>query len=222
MKQKLLLLLMVAWLPMIAFCRVSIVQSDGIWYSLDDIAQIAKVLVPQDGKGYSGDRKIPDFIETGYPVILYPVTAIEESAFKDCKELTSLIIGNRVETIEMAAFEGCNNLEAITIGSSVNYIGQDAFEGCEKLTYVEITDLASWCNIHVEVRLFLDRPASISNPLYYSHHLFHKGGKVSDLVIPDGVTSISSYAFTGCYSLHSVTIPNSVTSINDDAFSDCI
>ena len=39
--------------------------------------------------------------------------------------------------------------------------------------------------------------------------------------IPNGVTSISSYAFTGCTSLTSITIPDSVTSIGNYAFENC-
>ncbi len=46
-------------------------------------------------------------------------------------------------------------------------------------------------------------------------------GKDSDVVIPDGVTSISWRAFEGCSSLTSVTIPDSVTSIGDCAFFRC-
>ncbi len=46
-------------------------------------------------------------------------------------------------------------------------------------------------------------------------------GKDSDVVIPDGVTSISWRAFEGCSSLTSVTIPESVTTIGARAFSDC-
>ena len=40
-------------------------------------------------------------------------------------------------------------------------------------------------------------------------------------VIPNDVTSIGDYAFSGCSDLTSVTIPNSVISINEAAFSDC-
>ena len=42
-----------------------------------------------------------------------------------------------------------------------------------------------------------------------------------ELIIPNGVTSIGSFAFSGCTSLTSATIPDSVTSIGSDAFSDC-
>ena len=40
-------------------------------------------------------------------------------------------------------------------------------------------------------------------------------------IIPNSVTSIGDWAFSGCDSLQSVTIPNSVTSIGDHAFLLC-
>ena len=45
--------------------------------------------------------------------------------------------------------------------------------------------------------------------------------KIMAVEIPDGVTSISSYAFNNCSNLTSVVIPDSVTSIGDHAFYDC-
>ena len=42
-----------------------------------------------------------------------------------------------------------------------------------------------------------------------------------EITIPDGVTSIGSYAFSGCTSLKEITIPNSVTSIGGSAFNGC-
>ena len=48
-----------------------------------------------------------------------------------------------------------------------------------------------------------------------------KDKTVTDITIPDYVTSIGSYAFYGCSSLTSVTIPDSVTSIGYSAFDGC-
>ena len=41
-------------------------------------------------------------------------------------------------------------------------------------------------------------------------------------IIPQGVTKIEYRAFSGCYNLTDITIPESVTSIGDYAFGYCI
>ena len=46
-------------------------------------------------------------------------------------------------------------------------------------------------------------------------------GKISTVVIGDGVTNIGSYAFSHCYGLTSIIIPNNVTSIGDYVFYGC-
>ena len=47
------------------------------------------------------------------------------------------------------------------------------------------------------------------------------GSEIKDLVIPDGVSSISRMAFRGCRGLTSLSIPNSVTNIAQLAFYEC-
>ncbi|MBR5638301.1 MAG: leucine-rich repeat protein, partial [Muribaculaceae bacterium] len=101
---------------------------------------------------------------------------------------------------------------SITIPKSVTHIGLWAFDACNDLTQVNITDLTAWCNIDFE--------GSNSNPLAKANNLFVNGNKVTNLVIPNSVTTINNYAFNGC-SMNSVTIPSTVTSIGDNAFRNC-
>tara|TARA_B110000014_G_scaffold132099_1_gene91212 strand:+ start:148 stop:720 length:573 start_codon:yes stop_codon:yes gene_type:complete len=61
------------------------------------------------------------------------VTSIENMAFRNCSNLTSVIIGNKVTSIGRWAFKDCLNLTNITIPDSVTQIGSRAFSGCINL-----------------------------------------------------------------------------------------
>ena len=141
------------------------------------------------------------------------VTSIGYGAFEDCTSLTGVTIGNGVTSIGAEAFFSCDSLTGVTIGDSVTSIGEDAFSYCESLTSVYITDMAAWCAI--------DFGAPDANPLSHAQNLYLNGEHVTDLVIPDGVTSIEERAFAYCNSLTSVAIGDSVTSIGAYAFYDC-
>ena len=143
------------------------------------------------------------------------VTKIGLSTFDNCDSLTSVTIGNGVTSIGNSAFYDCTSLTSVTIGKSVTTIEHDAFRDCDSLTRVDITDIEAWCKISFGNVYF-------SNPLYYAHNLYLNGELVTDLVIPDSVTSIEAGAFIGCNKLTSVTIPDSVTKIGGRAFEYCI
>lgn len=138
-----------------------------------------------------------------------PVVRIDDSAFGGCGLLTSVTIPDGVTSIGKRAFSGCSSLTSVTIGSGITSISASAFLGCDLLTDIYITDIAAWCGIEFGDAL------SDSAKLYLNNEL------VTDLVIPDGVTSIGDYAFSGFTSITSVTIPDSVTSIGRGTFSGC-
>lgn len=193
----------------------SIIIPDGVIsignYAFEDCSGLTSVNIP-DGVTSIGDYVFAHC--TGLASVIIPngVTSIGWQAFNDCA-LTSIIIPNGVITIDDMAFVNCTDLTSVTIGNGVTSIGGSAFEGCTSLTEVNISDMATWCNIDFE--------DSFSNPLLYAHNLFLNGEEVKDLAIPDGVTSIGKYAFNNCSNLTSATIPEGVTTIGDWAFREC-
>ena len=111
------------------------------------------------------------------------------------------------------AFYNCSMLTSVTIGNGVRSIGNCAFSDCTGLTAVYITDLAAWCGVSFD--------GGAANPLSYAHNLYLNNKLVTKLIIPDSVTRIGGYAFSGCTGLTSITIPDSVTNIGGSAFYNC-
>jgi len=111
------------------------------------------------------------------------------------------------------AFEKCVKIESITLPNSITKIGEMAFYDCYALTGVYVEDITAWCKI--------DFKDSWSNPLCYAGKLYVNNELVTDLVIPEGVTSIKDYTFYNCNNLTSITLPESVKSIGNSAFYDC-
>ncbi len=195
---RLALLAIVAMLPQMASAHDFVVG--GIYYNINGnnaTVTYKGTSYNEYSDEYTGTVNIPSTVT--YNGTTYSVTAI----------------GSR-------AFSGCTGLTSVAIPNSVTSIGSSAFSGCTGLTSVNISNLAAWCNIDFIVNYNNDYVInSTSNPLSYAHNLYLNGNKVTNLVIPNLVTTIKPAAFYGCSGLTSVTIHNSVTSIGEGAFSGC-
>ena len=215
MKTKLFTLLL-AVAASVGTIYASYKKVNGIWYEFDSSTKTATVTYEGSdydsySNEYTGSVVIPASVT--YNDEEYSVTSIGERAFSGCTGLTSLTIGNSVTSIGIGAFSSCRGLTSVTIGNSVTSIGDYAFYNCSGLTSVHISDIAAWCAISFA--------SSDANPLHYARNLYFNDELITNLVIPDNVTSIGDGAFRNCRSLTSVTIPNSVTSIGNDAFYNC-
>ena len=159
-------------------------EIDGIFYRING----DHAIVTPSIYSYNGDVTIPATIS--HNGIVYPVTAIDAIAFRDCSSLTS-----------------------ISLPASITEVGEHAFAGCTALDSVDICDLSAWCGIEFA--------SESANPCYHSHHLYLQGTEITDLVIPDSVLSIGSFAFSGCTSINSAYIPSTVEMIGTSPFSNC-
>ena len=152
----------------------------------------------------------PDFeINDGVAIIPEGTTEIGDYAFGGCDSLESVTIPESVTKIGEKAFSDCCLLESIAIPKSVTKIGDLAFVRCTSLESIVVAD---------------------DNPAYDSR----KGGnaiietETNTLIasckttfIPESVTTIGQYAFSGCTSPKNITIPEGVIYIGERAFMDC-
>ena len=143
------------------------------------------------------------------------ITTIGEKAFYYCGSLEEVVLTDNVEVLGANSFGLCTNLKKVTFGTGVNTVGANAFLNCNKLEGVYITDLKSWCEISFE-------GTSVTNPLKAAGHLYLNEQEVTELTIPDGVTSIEKQAFWGGMYITSIEIPEGVTYIDNLGFSGCI
>ena len=123
-----------------------------------------------------------------------------------------ITIPDSVTSISDYAFNDCTSLTSVTIPDSVTSIDDWTFSSCTSLTSIEVSGNNKNYSSADGVLFNKDKSELITYPA---------GKTDSEYVIPNSVTSIGRYAFSGCRSLTSITIPDSVTSIGDYAFDNC-
>ena len=142
-----------------------------------------------------------------------------EAVIKGCDQsatgeivIPSTLEGYPVTKIAFPGFISCSYITSITLPETITYIEESTFESCDALAKVNISSIKSWCNIQFE--------NTWGNPLYLAKKLYVNGKLLTEIVIPDGITSIGDYAFAGC-EMTSITLPKSIQSIGSYAFLEC-
>ena len=135
------------------------------------------------------------------------VTRIGDGTFAS-NNLKSVSIPENITTIGEHAFASCINLHSIEIPSTVTRIERNAFDRCPSMN-VNITDIEAWLKINFE-----NEYANPFNDGRYYGNLYLNGELVTNLVIPDGITEVKPYAFSGYTKLHSIHIPDSVVKMS--------
>lgn len=128
------------------------------------------------------------------------VKEIGRSAFEECSKLTTLNLGQALETVGDCAFQNCTNVTKLTFPDATTEIGSSAFACCSSVT--EIT-----------VGQGLKSVGDCS---------FFHCGSFTALVLPDKFTTMGESAFEGCRKLTNAKLGQSLTSVPNNAFKNCI
>lgn len=154
-------------------------------------------------------------------------------AFAYCRSLTSVEL-NRIYKIENQAFYNCTALKSFTIPYSVRILNGNAFQGCTSLTNLTISPDNTYFTIENGVIYSKDMktlqvylpsktetifaiPETVTKIGSYA---FSGNRNLSKVILRKGVQTIDTYAFYNA-SVQSVFLPSSITAIGNYAFQDC-
>ena len=153
-------------------------ESDSLKYAYLMSSQTATVIASDKYRSYSAIT-IPATVTIDG--VVYRVTEIGASAFRECYSLYNITINDGVEKIGSSAFVWCSNADFGTLPSSLKTIGESAFYGC-RFTKLELPE-----GLKVIER-----------------HAFAQCSNMMKVTIPSTVTSIGYSAFSGTSSLSAV------------------
>ena len=165
---------------------------NGVLYIDDCLVGVNRYELPSNYKINDGTRVIANF----------------SFAFRD--NLTSVIMPSSVTSIGDGTFSGCGSLNITVDKNNPNYSDIDGV-----LFNKNKTEIIAYSKDEIQPEY------SIPNSVISIDGAFAYCESLTNVKIPDSVTSIGDDAFSVCERLTSVTIPNGVTSIGDSAFEGC-
>lgn len=150
-------------------------------------------------------------------VISEGVTSIGSYAFANCPQLSEIVISDSVTNIGYRAFINCTGLKEIEITKNIRTIGAYAFQGCSLLETLNFN--AQNAN-SVYYNAFYNCPVKTLN-IGPSVNNFPKVSSVETVAIAEGTAVVPYEAFSGCKYLTNVSLPNTLTTISENAFYNC-
>lgn len=159
------------------------------------------------------------YIEGDQAILPRDISIIDDYAFKDCTEITSVKIPDGVKRIGSHAFEGCSSLKFISTPGSCRSIGPSAFMDCTSLEEVSVSNLIIYGNSAFEGCSSLSTIRLPNNSI--ATRCFARCSSLTKIVIPEGILAIMEEAFMDCDNLISLEISTSLGIISQNAFSGC-
>ena len=212
-------------------------ESGGIYYVITGAHTAAVSYKDMNYNSYSGSVTVPSSVT--HDGVTYSVTAVGNSAFRGCSNLTSVNLPSSVTAIGKYAFFNDNSLGGIEFPEGLVSIGDSAFYSCTGLSALTIPVNVSTIGLRAFVNVAVTSLTWNARECWYNGGMptngitqltigdevavlptsFARNSQITSLNLPASLTTIGDYAFEGCRKYSTLTIPTNVTHIGYDAFS---
>lgn len=153
----------------------------------------------------SGLASIGDygFYSTALTSVKLPnsVTSLGYRVFAECYSLQTANVGSGLTAIPTDCFNNCSNLSSVTLGNNINSIGNYAFNNTV-LTSINwptnLNSIGEYAFNNVDTLTSVTLPESL-NTIGYS--AFRNCDSLASVILESNVTSVGNYAFAYCPSL---------------------
>lgn len=134
--------------------------------------------------------------------------------------LETVVISVGTTVVDNHAFSGCQHLSNVTLPEGLTQLVQYAFYNCTALTSISLPSTLTTIGSHAFQDSGLSAlPSGLHAGISFGEYVF-AGTKMTDITIPNGITSIPVNMFNGCKSLIRVDL-NDVTALSNFAFVNC-
>ncbi len=185
-------------------------------YAFADVVGIREVHIPSSVKSI-GTRAF-DSVDSLYIEDLVSWLQVDVgnalsagALYVDGKHITTLVVPQEI-TVIPADFLVHFEVERVVLHEGITHIGKGAF--CRYIEAVELPSIEAYCRMVLE--------DNSSSPTYNAKAVYFDGVKAEGtLVVPDTVTRLGAYAFSGLRSVTKIVLPEGLTDIDENAFKYC-
>ena len=155
-------------------------------------------LAPAIDRETTGTVNIPETV--AWSDTNYKVTEIRNESFSGCQYLTSVLIPTSIISIGAYAFMNCSSLSDVVLPTGLKSLGSGSFSGCISLESIVIPEGINTLDFTFDGCTSLREVTLPRNSLKKMNCAF-KQTAITEMTIPNSVTSIDTREFEGCTQL---------------------
>lgn len=181
---------------------------DGYRFSILEGDNVSIRVVPDSAEHlFSGRVEIPSSVINDENGREYTVTAIADSAFCNCRDITSLVLPSTLQSVGKNTVDHCFLLNEFEVSEGSAFSVQDGVLFDANATHLVVCPAAKSGKYVV--------PSSVEAIAVAA---FSTCKNLQEVVLPEKLKTIEDYTFYECWGLANVSFPDGLESIGDYAF----